>query len=179
LGLVDSVDWTTEALAPSRIRAGLDFWNLSLSTMGFLQYLYGGNERLANQGPIRQALDRVFSGLDFHTVTPCRAIDTRNDTPLASEVMRVVSVAGSCGIPITARAVSTNISVVSPGAAGHLTLYPGGRRPLTSAINYSLGQTRANNALLPLAPDGSVTAYAFVQGGGAAHLILDVNGYFE
>jgi len=49
---------------------------------------------------------------------------------------------------------------------------------LASTINFSAGQTRANNAILPLALDG--TGLKFKGGStGSLHFILDVNGYFK
>jgi ABC-type cobalamin transport system ATPase subunit len=52
--------------------------------------------------------------------------------------------------------------------------------PPTRVINFSAGQTRANNAILTVATDGSgtVTFLASLAGGGTVHLIVDVNGYF-
>jgi len=53
--------------------------------------------------------------------------------------------------------------------------------PAVSTINFSAGQTRANNAIATLAADGSgyLIAFAVVAGGGSVDLILDVNGYFQ
>jgi hypothetical protein len=50
---------------------------------------------------------------------------------------------------------------------------------LTSSINFSTGQTRANNAILPLANDGTGAIKAFDGSSGTAHFILDANGYFQ
>jgi hypothetical protein len=50
--------------------------------------------------------------------------------------------------------------------------------PSTSNVNFSAGQTRANNAMLGLAT-GQVDARATVAGGGTVHLVLDVSGYYE
>jgi len=92
---------------------------------------------------------------------------------------RVLLVRGRCGIPATARALSANIAVTQPTAAGNLRLYPAGA-PLTtvSSINYSAGQTRANNAIIPLSEAGELAVWC-AQVSGTAHFILDVNGYFE
>ncbi len=117
--------------------------------------------------------------LDFHTVTPCRVLDTRSSTPLASGVARTVTLSGTCGIPATAKAVAANLTVLGATAQGNLVVYPAGIPvPATSNANFSAGQVRANNAHLPLA-GGQVNARAFVTGGGTVHLILDVNGYYE
>jgi hypothetical protein len=58
--------------------------------------------------------------------------------------------------------------------------YPGdGAPPRVSSVNFSAGQTRANNAVVPLALDG--TGGINVKNGSAAavHVVLDVNGYFR
>src|SRR5882762_7616517 len=85
--------------------------------------------------------------LNFFTLTPCRVVDTRSaGGPLAAGVERTFPFAGICGIPATAIAVSVNIAVTQPTAAGNVRLYPAGSLvPTSSAINYSAGQTRTNN----------------------------------
>jgi hypothetical protein len=72
-----------------------------------------------------------------------------------------------------------NLTITSPTSPGFVTLYPAdGTRPLASSINFSPGQTRANNAVLPLAVDA--TGFRVFNGSaGTVHVILDVNGYFE
>jgi hypothetical protein len=84
---------------------------------------------------------------------------------------------GRCGIPATAKAVSLNVTVVSPSAGGHLRLYASGTpRPGTSSINYV--STRANNAVVSLGVDGAVVVYVS-QPNGTAHVVLDVTGFFQ
>jgi hypothetical protein len=122
-------------------------------------------------------------GRDFYTVTPCRVVDTRSPTQGAPALVagdeRVFTVVGLCGIPAGASAISVNLAVTAPSAAGSLRLYPAGAAVLTtSSINYSAGQTRANNAILSLNALGEL-AVLCAQASGTAHLILDVNGYFE
>jgi len=72
---------------------------------------------------------------------------------------------------------------LGPTGAGHLTVFPGDyvAAPTTSAINFSVGQTRANQAILPLAIGGAgnLLVDPVVVGGGSVHLIVDVVGYFE
>ena len=127
------------------------------------------------------------AGASFFTVDPCRVIDTRNPAgefggpALASGESRVFPIAGRCSIPETATAVSVNVTAVAPTGAGHVVAFPGNAAlPLTSVINFNLGATRANNAILPLATDGTGTLgfHAVVLGQGSVNLILDVNGYF-
>ncbi len=119
----------------------------------------------------------------FYTLAPCRMLDTREtaDGPaLVSGIERTVTLHGRCGVPPTARALAVNVTVIQPGGAGHLALYPAGSPPpLASSINFSPGRTRANNAILPLSADGAVALQAYVAGGGAVQVLVDVSGYFE
>jgi uncharacterized repeat protein (TIGR01451 family) len=127
----------------------------------------------------------VFRSLSFFTVTPCRLVDTRNAAgPLGGPALtaggeRTFVLAGTCGIPATAWAVSVNLTVTGPGAGGNLRLFPADTPfPLVSSLNYSAAQTRGNNAIVSLGPNGDMTVRC-TQSGGTAHFILDVNGYFE
>lgn len=130
----------------------------------------GGQTVTVNQGGAES---------DYFTVTPCRLVDTRTTTPLTSEETRVFTITEACGIPATATAVSVNVTSVSPTAPGYLILYPSHLdRPETSSINFTTGRDRANNAVMALAPDGTISGYASVVG-GEVHVVLDVNGYFE
>jgi Ig-like domain CHU_C associated len=122
------------------------------------------------------------------TLTPCRAVDTRNVSgpfggpPFPANGLRSFNLLLSgCGIPSTAKAVSANLTVVSPTASGALHVYPGdlGTAPSATAISFSSGRTRANNAILRLATDGSGTVAVQSESGGPFDLVIDVNGYFE
>ncbi|HVS00715.1 MAG TPA: VCBS repeat-containing protein [Thermoanaerobaculia bacterium] len=123
---------------------------------------------------------------NYFTVTPCRLVDTRNAAgptggpALASGALRDFTLTGACGVPSSARALSLNITVVSPTGGGFVRFSPDCQPPLTSTINFSAGQTRANNAVLPLSDQGVLTANALVTGSsGSVHVIIDVNGYFQ
>jgi hypothetical protein len=118
----------------------------------------------------------------LYTVTPCRVLDTRASTALISQILRVVPVAGLCGVPPTAQAVVLNITVVSPSGPGYVSLWPADLPwPGTSMITFAAGQTRSNNAIVGLATDGGggLAAQASVGGAGTVHLVLDVSGYFQ
>lgn len=115
---------------------------------------------------------------DFFTVIPCRIFDTRTTAPMGSGETRVFNIAGACGIPATATAVSVNVTVVAPGGLGYVNLFPGDLTlPATSSISFVPGRDRANNAVVALATNGAGTIRSFAS--APLHLILDVNGYFE
>ncbi len=123
----------------------------------------------------------VFHTLGFYTVAPCRIVDTRSGDPpaLGANTIRTFPTAGRCGIPATAWALSVNLTATQPTERGNLRLFPGGTpAPLASALNYSTGQTRANNAIVPLNAAGQFDVRC-TQASGSVHLVVDVNGYFE
>src|SRR6185369_12168004 len=124
---------------------------------------------------------------DFYTLAPCRLLDTRNAIgPLGGPALdagatRNFNLAGHCGVPATARAVSVNVTVVAPAAAGYLVAWPGGgTAPVASLLNFASGQTRSNNAFIPLSQDGNGTlALRATLTSGSAQVVVDVNGYFQ
>jgi hypothetical protein len=122
------------------------------------------------------------------SLPPCRVVDTRFGTgPLEGPPLppfpdrRVFVLTGTCGIPAGAKAVVANITVAAPEAGGDLKIYPGdlpsGAVPASSAISFSAGKTRANNALIRLASDGSIAVEN--NSGATTGFILDVAGYFQ
>jgi hypothetical protein len=119
------------------------------------------------------------SGL--HLVTPCRLFDSRrpeDGPPLAGGKTRTVVVGGECGLPASARAVALNVTTVGPTGSGYITVFPsGGAPPLASTLNFSPGQTRANNAVVALGVDGWLSVLAGLA--GEVDLIVDVTGFFE
>jgi hypothetical protein len=123
------------------------------------------------------------AGGNFYSLAPCRIVDTRGATgawggpALAANTARTFVLAGRCGIPSSAQAVATNVTITQPTAAGFLSIYAGGTtRPLVSTINFAAGQTRANNAVLPLGSAGDVAVFCAT---GTAQAVIDVTGYFE
>ena len=130
---------------------------------------------------------KLGSGLEFYTVTPCRMVDTRNAAgPLGGPALqagatRIFVVASVCSVPSAAKALSVNVTVAQPAAAGDLRLLPGNlpTLPLVSSISFAAGQVRANNAVVLLASDGSGSIQVKTDSAGSVHFILDVNGYFE
>lgn len=121
----------------------------------------------------------------FYTVSPCRVLDTRNPTgpyggpALAANTSRTVVVGGQCAIPVTATALSLNLTAAQSTTSGSLRLYPSGTSlPLATAINYGPGQTRANNSVAPLGT-GAGLAVRSDQSTGNVHVIIDVNGYYQ
>lgn len=130
------------------------------------------------------ATTTVQSGF-FYALSPCRLLDTRGpDGPyggpaVTGQSSRTFVAAGRCGVPAGAKAVQLNIAVTGGTAAGDLRLYPADvEKPLTAAINYAAGQTRAANAIIPLGAAGDFVVFSD-QGSGTVHVVIDVFGYFQ
>jgi hypothetical protein len=121
----------------------------------------------------------------FYTLTPCRVADTRGapgpygGPALQAGTSRTFAMAGPCGIPGTADAIAVNVTVTEPTAGGYLTIHQAGvPLPLASTINYGPGQTRANNAIVPLGTNDSIAVFCG-QPSGTTHFLIDVVGYFR
>jgi len=120
-------------------------------------------------------------GASFYTLTPCRIVDTRGASgafggpALVALGTRDFPVVGTCGVPVTARAVVLNLTVTGGASSGRITVFPSGvTLPNTSTINWSTGQTRANNAFARLGSNGALSVYS----SEVVNLIVDVSGYF-
>jgi hypothetical protein len=122
----------------------------------------------------------------FVAVPPCRLVDTRGNgftgafgpPSLAPVTPRVFPVAGFCGIPSTAQAVSANFAVARTTGNGFISVWPEGAAqpsPLVSSMNYSAGQIIANAVIASLGTNGGINVYSLVQ----VDVIIDVNGYFD
>lgn len=120
--------------------------------------------------------------LSFFAVVPCRVVDTRSPSGpggLPPNGTRVIPVAGLCGVPSSAVAVSANVAVIAAGA-GWVSLYPGdGGNPGTRNVSFPAGGIRSAAALLSLATDGSGAVGVANISSASNHFVLDVNGYFE
>lgn len=136
---------------------------------------------------VQVANDPVAPAENYFAVAPCRVLDTRNTTILTNNVPRVVAIAGSCGIPSTAKAVSFNVTAVSPTGSGKIALYPGNLASTWSGAKSSVNfdpatSPRANSAVIQLATDGTGTVginTAVTGSPGQVHAVLDVQGYFS
>jgi len=116
----------------------------------------------------------VPTALSFYPVTPCRILDTRLNASLAGFVPLVQPVAGTCGVPATAKAFALNFTSVPKTVLSYFTAYPGGADPFVSVMNSEDGRVLANNAIVAAGTNGSIVMY----GSQATDIVVDVNGYF-
>jgi hypothetical protein len=163
-----------------------DWWTIP-GDLGTLRYTYSGGVETYVQLPRGEFFAVADVNRGFYTVAPCRLADTRSTTgpyggpALPPGTERGFVIGGRCGVPMTATAVSLNVTVTEPTGSGHLTIYPTQGNPSsTSVLNFRAGQTRANGGIFSL--DGGGALYVSGQltpPGGSLHLVLDVNGYFR
>jgi hypothetical protein len=117
----------------------------------------------------------------FVPFSPVRVVDTR---PLLGRVGAVdgsgsvfeVQVGGVGGVPVGVAAVALNVTVVEGVAndfGGFVTVFPCGKRPDASNLNFRSGQTVPNAVIAPVSSTGKVCFYVY----GTAHLLVDVSGY--
>ncbi len=146
------------------------------------------------------ASDSVEAGLEavaaagasnMSNLTPCRLVDTRPGSSsalagddvgaLASFEIRTYTLAGFCGVPSDATALSINLAVVpgpdsgfvSVGPSGSIAAFPPG--PNFASINFEGAAAPISNSLIvPLDDMGRLDVYA----ARSTDVILDTNGYF-
>jgi hypothetical protein len=133
------------------------------------------------------AFEPAPAPLRFHTLAPCRVVDTRGPVgtwggPLlsGSGSRRLFPVAGRCGVPADARAVAVNFTVVAPSGPGFVRVLPSGIVSTASSSNFGAGKVRANNGVVPMT--GNPLGWIVVETGifpGTTDFVLDVSGYFR
>ena len=121
------------------------------------------------------------SGATFVPLSPARLLDSRFGNglsgPFNAGVPRTFQVTGRGGVPLTATAVTGNLTATNQTQAGFVFLGPDPvANPTSSTLNFPLSDTRANGVTVALSLTGSLSAtfgYA-----GSTDLVFDVTGYF-
>lgn len=124
------------------------------------------------------------TGTTFTPLTPIRALDTRSSIglagPFATGTPRTLAVAGFSGVPLTATAITGNLTVVGQTWGGYLSVTrTPTASPATSTLNFPVGDTRANGVFAPLDGTGSLSIVYKGGSGSTTHVVLDITGYFE
>ncbi|WP_406199369.1 hypothetical protein OH807_16735 [Kitasatospora sp. NBC_01560] len=124
-------------------------------------------------------------GSRFTPLAPARLLDTREavgrpgSDPVAPGGEVSLQIAGRAGVPQSGvKAVVLNMTVTEARSTGILIAWPSGTpRPDSSNLNWTAGQTVANQVVVPVGADGRVDLRN--AAGGSAHLIADVFGYYS
>ena len=201
IGVVSS-DTTEGTVSPASAVLTSANWNLAathtLTVTGVDDALFDGNVPYSVVTVAAISTDGSYNGLNtsdvsvtntnndtpgFHTVTPCRILDTRGPQgggAIANGETRVLDVvAAGCNVPISAKAIVVNVTVVGPTSAGEIALSAGVASPAAGRVQFQAGQTRANNAAVRLTADGKVNITPVLTSAGSTHVVIDVVGYFE
>jgi hypothetical protein len=143
----------------------------------------------ANNNPVGTSARGTFgiSGVEFHSLVPTRAVDSRPSgpavggytTPWGAGVARDVTVAdgGTGGVPVDAAAVALNVTITAATGGSYLTLWPAGQgQPVTSNLNWVPGDTKANAVTVKAGAGGKVSVF---NAAGTVDVIVDVVGYYD
>jgi hypothetical protein len=120
---------------------------------------------------------------NFFTVPPCRLADTRTDASgrMVSGEPKALWAGGTCGIPRTAKALSVNVTVINPSAAGSVLVWADHLpKPGAILVSFPANVTRSSLAIVSLSTDGYATIQARgdLAPGASFDLAIDVSGYF-
>ena len=107
-----------------------------------------------------------------------RVLDTREPTLGGADgkvgAGRTVAVDVSKSVPPGASAVALTVTAVDPCAAGFLTVFDCGVRPITSNVNYVPGRNTAGLVFVPPDPAGRVCIASYAR----TDVVVDVIGSF-
>ena len=122
----------------------------------------------------------------WHPLSRCRVVATRRSPgpgggpALADGSARLLPVAGECGVPAGAVAITGELKTLAASRRGRVTLYPAGApRPELATLDFWRRGVGVVPVLVSLGEGGALTVDTTVLGGGTVHLILDVTGYFD
>lgn len=127
---------------------------------------------------------KLMAGITYQPIIPNRLVDTRDDAisagglregAIPANVATKVKVAGLLEIPVTAVAVTGNVTVVYPAGSGNLYLGPTGGGPRSSTLNWpAKNSVVANGFTVGLNADGTLDLRPSVS----CHVVIDITGYF-
>jgi hypothetical protein len=112
----------------------------------------------------------------FHGIAPLRVADSRSALAIDGKLTAGCSVAvPMAAVPLQARAVSINVTVVDSERPGYLVVYPCGNPvPATSNINSQVGAAVPNLVVVPLPESRRICFVA----DHPTHVVVDVTGWF-
>jgi len=148
---------------------------------GLLGAATSGAQASASRPAAQPAAVTQSSGM-LNQILPRRVLDTRTTTgghhsKLGSGATMTLAVLAGGGVPAAGvSAVLVNITAVNEtSATGYLTFFPTrATRPTVSTINYRAGISVANQALVRVGTDGTISIF---NNAGQADVIVDVVGW--
>ena len=157
----------------------------SLAGYSFSPASLSFNNLAANQSSANFTASLVTAGMRFISTTPCRVVDTRDNTKpsgfgppsIGAHTSRAFTIPGGpCGgIPANVQAYALNVTVVPHGKLGYLTVWSTGQsQPAVSTLNSLDGEVKANAAILAAGANAAISVFATDN----TDVVLDINGYF-
>lgn len=122
---------------------------------------------------------------DILSVAPARLVDTRRGYATVDGLHAGIGrlAAGEeiefafglrAGLPVDAKALMLNVSVVSPASDGFVTVFPCGQgRPLAASMTFGANQTLSNGVVAKPGAQGKICVFSM----SSADIVIDVNGY--
>jgi hypothetical protein len=123
------------------------------------------------------------TGYRYAPVTPVRLLDTRTSNgfagPLLANTATSFLVLGRGEVPLTAVAVTGNLTVTQQSRLGYFFIGPiGASSPSSSTLNFPVGDNRANAVTVGLSGTGMLWLTYAAPSGSTTEAIFDVTGYF-
>jgi uncharacterized protein YkwD len=124
------------------------------------------------------AVQKIGAPSYFRSTSPLRVVDTRigqgGQGPIAEKSIFTISFANEPSLPADAVGVTLNVTAVSPGAAGYLTVYPCDKpTPVASNINFAPDAVVPNLVTVAFSPSKTVCIYTSAR----LHLLADLAGW--
>ena len=129
----------------------------------------GSGDRVHSLAALERPALWVLPGERFAAVT---RLSARVDTKARVCVRQ-------CFYSVPARLVGQRVTIVAPTRAGYLSAYPVGGATTSSVLNYGVGQTVANLAIVRPDADGWLTIAMGGTATGSANVVVDVFGWFS
>ena len=117
--------------------------------------------------------------LVYHSIAPCRVVDTRTDqAPALAAAVRSFNITGTCGIPSYAKAVAVNATAIGPTKPGFMRAWANGSPEGNTILNFIAGVSATSAPVVPIGSSGRIHLHA-VMGTGTTNVALDAVGYYS
>jgi hypothetical protein len=174
---------------PQPETSNLNFVGVTTIANAVIANLGGGQVCLATGQVAAEVIVDVagyfLDGSAYHGVVPTRVFDSRQaidggDKIQPGQQVVISPVSNDSGVPLEAQAAMLNITIVEADGDGFATVWPcGDARPETSNVNFVGVTTIANGAITKVGGESEPGQICIELGQVAAHVVVDVSGYFD
>jgi hypothetical protein len=127
-----------------------------------------------------------FTANQVVTILPQRILDTRTSTGRTNILNKTGNLDSSgrllaghtinidlTSLETAAASAFCNLTAVQPLSGGYMTLFPGGTRPSTSSLNFTVGAVVANFAVTGTSSTDTVSIFSLAT----SHVVLDITAF--